>query len=113
MRHGRGRLGGQEAIVGAHYTSEENILKLIKPLFLDDLWAEFNAAKGNTNRLFELHKKLAHLKFFDPPAGAATSLSLPTGNCGCLEENWKSSGPRRKNKQLQLDSLWREIQVDV
>ena len=44
--------------LGAHYTSEENILKLIKPLFLDDLWAEFNQIKSNKNRLFEFHKKL-------------------------------------------------------
>ncbi len=44
--------------LGAHYTSEENILKLIKPLFLDALWAEFDKIKGNKNRLFDFHKKL-------------------------------------------------------
>ena len=33
--------------LGAHYTSEENILKLIKPLFLDALWAEFEKIKNN------------------------------------------------------------------
>ena len=42
--------------LGAHYTSEENILKLIKPLFLDALWAEFAKVKGNKNRLFEFTK---------------------------------------------------------
>lgn len=35
--------------LGAHYTSEENILKLIKPSFLDALWAEFEKIKGNKN----------------------------------------------------------------
>ena len=49
--------------LGAHYTSEENILKLIKPLFLDDLWADFHKVKGNKNRLFEFHKKLRLLTF--------------------------------------------------
>ena len=55
--------------LGAHYTSEENILKLIKPLFLDDLWAEFNKVKTNKNRLFEFHKKLRSLVFLDPACG--------------------------------------------
>ena len=44
--------------LGAHYTSEKNILKLIKPLFLDALWEEFEKIKNNKNRLFEFHKKL-------------------------------------------------------
>ena len=52
--------------LGAHYTSEENILKLIKPLFLDELQAEFERVKGNRNKLFEFHKKLRQLTFFDP-----------------------------------------------
>ena len=60
--------------IGAHYTSEENILKLIQPLFLDSLWEEFNRVKSNKNKLFEFHKKLRTLTFFDPPpAAAATS----------------------------------------
>jgi type II restriction/modification system DNA methylase subunit YeeA len=37
--------------LGAHYTSEANILKLIKPLFLDELHAEFERVKGNRNQL--------------------------------------------------------------
>jgi type II restriction/modification system DNA methylase subunit YeeA len=42
--------------LGAHYTSETNILKLIKPLFLDDLWKEFESIKDNKNKLPEFHK---------------------------------------------------------
>ena len=48
--------------LGAHYTSEKNILKLIKPLFLDDLWGEFNKIKGkpktNKAKLIRFHEKL-------------------------------------------------------
>ena len=62
--------------LGAHYTSEENILKLIKPLFLDDLWAEFEKAKNNRNRLFEFHKKLRSLTFFDPACGCGNFLVI-------------------------------------
>lgn len=62
--------------LGAHYTSEENILKLIKPLFLDELWAEFHKVKGNKNRLFEFHKKLRLLTFFDPACGCGNFLVI-------------------------------------
>ncbi len=62
--------------LGAHYTSEENILKLIKPLFLDDLWAEFHKVKGNKSRLFEFHKKLRTLTFFDPACGCGNFLVI-------------------------------------
>jgi hypothetical protein len=52
--------------IGAHYTSEKNILKLIKPLFLDDLWAEFESVKNSRNKLTEFHKKLSTLKIPRP-----------------------------------------------
>ncbi len=62
--------------LGAHYTSEENILKLIKPLFLDELWDEFRRMKGNKNKLFEFHKKLRTLTFFDPACGCGNFLVI-------------------------------------
>jgi hypothetical protein len=62
--------------LGAHYTSEENILKLIKPLFLDDLWAEFEKVKRQRNKLFEFHKKLRTLTFFDPACGCGNFLVI-------------------------------------
>ncbi len=62
--------------LGAHYTSEENILKLIKPLFLDALWAEFGKVKSNKIRLFEFHKKLRTLTFFDPACGCGNFLVI-------------------------------------
>lgn len=71
--------------LGAHYTSEENILKLIKPLFLDDLWAEFNRVKNNKNRLFEFHKKLRSLVFFDPACGCGNFLVITYRELRLLE----------------------------
>jgi hypothetical protein len=62
--------------LGAHYTSEANILKLIQPLFLDELHAEFERVKGNRNRLFEFHKKLRLLTFFDPACGCGNFLVI-------------------------------------
>ena len=71
--------------LGAHYTSEENILKLIKPLFLDELWAEFEKVKSNRNRLFEFHKKLRHLTFFDPACGCGNFLVISYRELRLLE----------------------------
>jgi len=62
--------------LGAHYTSEANILKLIKPLFLDELHADFERVKGNRNKLFEFHKKLRQLTFFDPACGCGNFLVI-------------------------------------
>jgi hypothetical protein len=62
--------------LGAHYTSEANILKLIKPLFLDELHAEFEHVKGHRNKLFEFHKKLRQLTFFDPACGCGNFLVI-------------------------------------
>jgi hypothetical protein len=60
--------------LGAHYTSEHNILKAIKPLFLDSLWGEFEIAKDNQQVLNEFHKKIASLKFLDPACGCGNFL---------------------------------------
>lgn len=71
--------------LGAHYTSEKNILKLIKPLFLDDLWAEFEACKASKPKLIELHKKLKELKFLDPACGCGNFLVIAYRELRLLE----------------------------
>jgi len=71
--------------LGAHYTSEKNILKLIKPLFLDDLWAEFETIKSNKNKLPEFHKKISTLKFLDPACGCGNFLVITYRELRLLE----------------------------
>ncbi|MBV6485410.1 MAG: hypothetical protein KFKLKKLM_01973 [Flavobacteriales bacterium] len=71
--------------LGAHYTSETNILKLIKPLFLDELWAEFESLKDNKNKLPEFHKKLSTLKFLDPACGCGNFLVITYRELRLLE----------------------------
>ena len=71
--------------LGAHYTSETNILKLIKPLFLDDLWKEFESIKTNKNKLPEFHKKLSTLKFLDPACGCGNFLVITYRELRLLE----------------------------
>jgi N-6 DNA Methylase len=60
--------------LGSHYTSEKNILKVIKPLFLDDLYREFQKVRNNHNKLKEFHQKIASLKFLDPACGCGNFL---------------------------------------
>ncbi len=62
--------------LGAHYTTEKNILKLIKPLFLDELRAEFERLKIQPRKLTEFHQRLAKLKFLDPACGCGNFLVI-------------------------------------
>ena len=66
---------------GAHYTTEKNILKVIEPLFLDDLRAEFERLKArkDSRRLAEIRRfqeKLGGMKFFDPACGCGNFLII-------------------------------------
>jgi hypothetical protein len=60
--------------LGAHYTSETNILKALKPLFLDELRAEFDRIKKQRVKLEEFHRRLATVRVFDPACGCGNFL---------------------------------------
>lgn len=60
--------------LGAHYTSEKNILKVIQPLFLDELYVEFDQVKYEPKKLEAFHQKLARLTFLDPACGCGNFL---------------------------------------
>jgi len=60
--------------LGAHYTSRENILKVIQPLFLDALYEEFERSKNTTAELQAFHKKISSLTFLDPACGCGNFL---------------------------------------
>ena len=59
---------------GEHYTSEENILKVIEPLFLDDLRARFEDVYDDRDALLLLQDEIAGLKFLDPACGCGNFL---------------------------------------
>ena len=71
--------------LGAHYTSEKNILKVIKPLFLDDLWREFRAVQTDKRKLTAFHGKLANLRFLDPACGCGNFLIITYRELRLLE----------------------------
>ena len=70
---------------GAHYTSEENILKLIKPLFLDELREEFERVKADPKALSAFYDKLSRLKFLDPACGCGNFLIIAYRELRLLE----------------------------
>jgi hypothetical protein len=71
--------------LGAHYTSEKNILKLIRPLFLDELWQEFEKAKNDKGKLKKLHEKISKLRFLDPACGCGNFLIIAYRELRLLE----------------------------
>lgn len=66
----------QRSDLGIHYTSVTNIMKVIKPLFLDDLYQEFEKCKNNKQKLTELYKRLDNIKIFDPACGSGNFLII-------------------------------------
>ena len=96
--------------LGAHYTSEKNILKLINPLFMDELRAEFSKVKNNKNRLFEFHKKLCRLKFLDPACGCGNFLVIAYRELRLLELDILKAIHKNEQGVLNVRSM---IQLNV
>ena len=94
---------------GAHYTTEKNILKVIEPLFLDDLRAEFRRlqARQDGRSMADLRKfreKLGTLRFFDPACGCGNFLIIAYRELRALEiEVLREMASRMDAAQLALD----------
>lgn len=67
---------GQRGSLGMHYTSVPNIMKVIQPLFLDDLYEEFTKVKDNIKGLRQLLIRISKMKFFDPACGSGNFLII-------------------------------------
>ncbi|MFZ1342107.1 class I SAM-dependent DNA methyltransferase [Thiothrix eikelboomii] len=66
----------QRSHLGMHYTSVVNIMKVIEPLFLNDLKEDMDKAAGNENKLSKLLDRLYHLRIFDPACGSGNFLII-------------------------------------
>jgi len=97
--------------LGAHYTSEKNIMKLIKPLFLDELRAEFIKVRHNKKKLNAFHTKLSKLKFLDPACGCGNFLIITYRELRLLELDILRE--LNKSRQQVLDIISFIVQVDV
>lgn len=66
----------ERGALGMHYTSVPNILKVLNPLFLDDLSARLNEAGDNSRMLLNLRKRLSRIRVFDPACGSGNFLVI-------------------------------------
>ena len=104
---------------GAHYTTEKNILKVIEPLFMDDLRAEFERVRARRGRgrlaaLRQFQAKLGGLTFFDPACGCGNFLIIAYRELRLLEIE-VIQGIRDATAatgQAVLDAAWQSV-VDV
>ncbi|AWL27685.1 class I SAM-dependent DNA methyltransferase [Acinetobacter defluvii] len=66
----------QRSTMGQHYTSVPNIMKVIEPLFLNDLYEELEKNQDSINKLLKLQQRLGQLKIFDPACGSGNFLII-------------------------------------
>lgn len=66
----------ERGTLGMHYTSVPNILKVLNPLFLDDLRRQLNEAGDNERKLLNLRKRMARIRVFDPACGSGNFLVI-------------------------------------
>ena len=96
--------------IGGHYTSERDILKVIRSLFLDDLRREFERAKSSKAELKRFHQKLGCLRFLDPACGCGNFLVITYRELRLLEIEILKVIRRGDEQELNIQGL---SQVDV
>lgn len=81
---------GERGNLGMHYTSVPNIMKVIEPLFLNELYEELEKAKGIAKKLRKLITRISKLKIFDPACGSGNFLIIAYKELRKLEiEIWQ------------------------
>ena len=66
----------ERGALGMHYTSVPNILKVLNPLFLDDLRAKLEESGSNSRKLLNLRNRIARIRVFDPACGSGNFLVI-------------------------------------
>jgi len=83
--------------IGMHYTSVPNILKVLNPLFLDDLRTQLSIAGDNSRALLNLRKRMANIRVFDPACGSGNFLVIAYKEMRKIENeiNLRRNEPKR------------------
>lgn len=111
--------GEDRAALGMHYTSVENILKALNPLFLEDLDARYEAAENSVHKLNELLEHLGEIRVFDPACGSGNFLIVAYKRLRALEhrvlqrlvELQGGKAPLFANSRISLASFY-GIEID-
>ena len=90
----------ERGALGMHYTSVPNILKVLSPLFLDELRAKLEEAGDNSRMLLNLRKRLARIRVFDPACGSGNFLVIAYKQLREIENtiNERRGEPGRKSE---------------
>ncbi|NMA95984.1 MAG: class I SAM-dependent DNA methyltransferase [Clostridiales bacterium] len=96
--------------LGAHYTSEENILKVLEALFLDDLYDEFERSKNTVRELESFHEKLASLTFLDSACGSGNFLVMTYQKLRELE--FEVLKMIHDSSQLRMVDIFVKVSID-
>lgn len=91
--------------LGMHYTSVPNIFKLIKPLFLDELYEEFEKAQDSAKQLRELIIRISKINFFDPACGSGNFLIITYKEIRLLEIKILQRIIELEQSHLLIDSV--------
>ncbi len=97
--------------LGAHYTTEQNILKALRPLFLDDLHGKFEQVRRDSKKLYAFHQDLAKVRVFDPACGCGNFLVIAYRELRLLE--MEILREMHKNKKDAFLDVGQIIFVDV
>jgi len=105
--------------LGEHYTSEENILKVIEPLFLDELHAQLKKAWDSPKQLKKLKKLMSEMTFLDPACGCGNFLIVAYRELRALEleilkrlRDLSQENQHVKGQQLSVDVTY-ELEVSI
>lgn len=96
----------ERGALGMHYTSVPNILKVLNPLFLDDLRARLEEAGDNPRMLLNLRKRLAKIRVFDPACGSGNFLVIAYKQMRAIEaEINKRRGEAHRRTEIPLTNF--------
>ena len=90
----------ERGALGMHYTSVPNILKVLNPLFLDDLRSQLEAAGENVRKLLNLRQRMARIRVFDPACGSGNFLVIAYKEMRGIEAeiNRRRGEPNRRSE---------------
>jgi N-6 DNA Methylase len=89
----------ERGALGLHYTSVPNILKVLNPLFLDDLRTHLEQARDNSRTLLNLRKRMSRIRVFDPACGSGNFLVIAYKEMRAIESeiNQRRGEPDRRS----------------
>ena len=96
----------ERGALGMHYTSVPNILKVLNPLFLDDLREKLEEADDNTRKLRNLRNRMARIRVFDPACGSGNFLVIAYKEMRAIEaEINKRCGDADRRTEIPLTNF--------